>query len=772
MAINVKDKLVTVESLGIAYSAEQGARQEADQALSTRIDNIVAPDGDPSLTEVSDARVSGQTTHNTLKARLDADQAAVGTEIAELKADLGANANNIRERGNGTHVFSKFESGAYNNTTGAREASSVYIRSVEKVPIIDNVIVEFCNVPTGHSRSDYGVRFVYWDSRLDFIGITAQVSTDAALTSIPTNAAYLAVEIISKTNTAITVESAPTVTVNWFDVTQTEGGKRSFDKWLEHTSYSANNGRFTYDANAAFSREVLYVDTNLRYAVSGHENNDIANIYAWEFDDNNNYLLATRIYNKTLGLYTTFKPTENTAYIKISVNFNSGHYGNPGVITLDKSDKTNLLPSFGLYTNETVSDQNDSTKKVEIIWDGIKSVKLSGTMSQSWNSYDQRIYYSATVFPNGIKAGDKLYFSFANNDLFEGTRGKLVVKNVCLAVMFFFGSSSNRTTNKFIYESTELDIPAEATGMQIVLRVQRGQSSITLNTDGTRSITYVYDVDTELNEFTISTERTTINVLNLINRKNMPCLVSFIDDDAENDLFCSRYYNACMHNGITGAYAVQTDLLDSGATTPAKMLEYEEQGMGMLTHCSIQTPIYRAATEAQLKACLSDLINAKRKMIEYGFATYNHFVIPYGTKSDALRDIARYCDFESAISTSDNVINYITDNDRYYIKRFGYLPEATYQSNNGSSFNSVLNLINQMIKIGAGWVIITTHFCDDWSASDNQWQSFTYDTSEDANGYEIGYSEFNDLVSAIKATGAKIVQYTVGLNYFHSGARG
>ena len=88
MAINVKDKLVTVESLGIAYSTEQGARQEADQALSTRIDNIVAPEGDPSLTEVSDARVSGQTTYNTLKARLDADKASIGTEMDEIKADL------------------------------------------------------------------------------------------------------------------------------------------------------------------------------------------------------------------------------------------------------------------------------------------------------------------------------------------------------------------------------------------------------------------------------------------------------------------------------------------------------------------------------------------------------------------------------------------------------------------------------------------------------------------------------------------------------------
>ena len=88
MAINVKNKLVTVESLGIAYLTEQGARQEADQALSTRIDNIVAPEGDPSLTEVSDARVSGQTTYNTLKARLDADKASIGTEMDEIKADL------------------------------------------------------------------------------------------------------------------------------------------------------------------------------------------------------------------------------------------------------------------------------------------------------------------------------------------------------------------------------------------------------------------------------------------------------------------------------------------------------------------------------------------------------------------------------------------------------------------------------------------------------------------------------------------------------------
>lgn len=131
MAINVKDKLVTVESLGIAYSTEQGARQEADQALSTRIDNIVAPDGDPSLTEVSDARVSGSTTHNTLKARLDADQAAVGTEIAELKADLG---NLDAEINTGSSVLNYIEDKALDDATGEIVDRVGYCVS-EKIPV-------------------------------------------------------------------------------------------------------------------------------------------------------------------------------------------------------------------------------------------------------------------------------------------------------------------------------------------------------------------------------------------------------------------------------------------------------------------------------------------------------------------------------------------------------------------------------------------------------------------------------------------------------------
>lgn len=142
MAINVKDKLVTLESLGVAYSAEQDAREEADQALSTRIDNIVAPDGDPSLTEVSDARVSGSTTYNTLKARLDADKAAIGTEISQLSADLDDNVNDLKTTINNLEYNDTFvvlksymlEKGYYDNS-GYKQNHNSRWRTINLFPM-------------------------------------------------------------------------------------------------------------------------------------------------------------------------------------------------------------------------------------------------------------------------------------------------------------------------------------------------------------------------------------------------------------------------------------------------------------------------------------------------------------------------------------------------------------------------------------------------------------------------------------------------------------
>lgn len=709
-------------------------------------------------------------TDDTLSTQgMAADAKKTGDELLDLKEGLSTNSNNLYSRPISKYSFTNFENGYYDQQTGEKKSDAPYIRSVEKIPIANNILIEYCELPNGRVRSDYGIRFVYWDSFLNFLGITTQITSDAGITTIPVNAAYLAIEIISRTSTAITINNAPAVIVNWFEYDAISDGE-AFTNWLNHTSYNENNQRLTYSENSAFSAESYRVNPDLRYIISDLSNDDISNVYVWEYAEDGTYIGGPRIYNKSIG-YTSFKPTANTAYIRLSVN-SSNEISDPISISLVSNDKDNLLPSFGLYTNETQTDPNDVSKKISIKWDGLESVKVTGTMSTTWNVYSQRIYYSASELPDGIKAGDKLYISFNRKDLLESNRGKLVVPSLCLTVMFFFNNSpSDRTTSQFVYDSVELDVPKNATGMQIMLRVQRGQSAITLNSDGTYTITYVYDIDAELANFVISTKNVTINILDKINKKNMPCFVSFIDDDTASDLFCERYYNACMHNGITGAYAVQTDLLGAG-TTVSKMLGYEEQGMGMLTHCSIQTSIYRADTNERLKACMADLSKAKRKMIDCGFLTYNHFVIPYGTKSDDLRDIARYLGFESAISTSDNIMNRPTDDDRYYIKRYGYAPQSDYLTNTNSDYNKVMKLIGDMVKLGAGWVVITTHFCDDWSSSEYRWTTYPYDSTQDSNGYEIGYTEFNDLVTAIKNTGAKIVPYTVGINYFHSGARG
>lgn len=747
--------------------AEASARQAADAALQAQLNQIVAPSGEaPSAAEVQNARVGADgITYSTLGD-------AIRGQYAGLKDYIKSNAHNISEKLKGVYAFTNLEAGLYDAQTGDKRSNSSYVRSVERIPVTSSIIHLYCDVPSGHSRSDYGVRVAYWDSSLTFIGITQQITADAVLTSIPASARYIAIEIISTTSTAITLQIAPVTHAAWMDF-DVEGGKTvTFNDWIAHASYNPATSRIIYQENSAFSVKSLRVEPGERYTVKTHSNANTSNIYIWEFDADGNYIANHLVYTSARATYTPFTASSNAAYVRISANF-TGTYQDPGTISTEKIWSENLLPSFASYNNVIARDPDDSTKTLTIKWMDYETVGVIGTMSENWASYSTVIYSDPENLPSGIHPGDKLWISFKKTDNLEATRGKLSSDNLSLMIRFYFNDSgSDSNFNQIISESTEIKVPDEATGMHFVLYIHRGVTFTQTFEDGSRGFTYEYGVDGVISELMLSTTAVDINVLSLINKANLGCYVSFIDDDAKNDLYCSRYYNACMHNGITGAYAIQTDLLDNGSTTAATMLEYEKQGMGMLTHAALQTSIYRADTEARVKACLADLTKAKRKMREYGFVTYNHFVIPYGTKSEDLRDIARYCGFESAISTVDDRINHMTDSNRYYIKRFSYNPQADYKTNASSWYNRLLSLINEMMRTGSGWIVVTTHFCDDFSAAANQWQSFPYDTTKDANGFDIGYTEFNDLISAIKATGAKIIPYTVGINYFHDGARG
>lgn len=132
VAINVKDKLVTVEGVKAAFDIEAGARSDADEALSARIDNIVTPEGDPSLTEISDARVNNNgTTYNSLKARLDADVSVTEAELSKISTNLSEQT--------GVRILSNWASGYYRLdgdptgiTTSTITSASNYICTYEE----------------------------------------------------------------------------------------------------------------------------------------------------------------------------------------------------------------------------------------------------------------------------------------------------------------------------------------------------------------------------------------------------------------------------------------------------------------------------------------------------------------------------------------------------------------------------------------------------------------------------------------------------------------
>lgn len=171
MSINIKDKLVTLESLGAVYNAEVADREAADEAIGARIDNIVAPDGDPSLTEISDARTgAGGTVHTTLKNRLDSEyealdnkidnvtittdstldttstnpiqNAPVAEAIEQINTSLGESLNLVTSKNR--LDTSKITTGKYmaKNGNTVTLANSAYS---DRIPVNENDIVRFYN---------------------------------------------------------------------------------------------------------------------------------------------------------------------------------------------------------------------------------------------------------------------------------------------------------------------------------------------------------------------------------------------------------------------------------------------------------------------------------------------------------------------------------------------------------------------------------------------------------------------------------------------------
>jgi hypothetical protein len=511
-------------------------------------------------------------------------------------------------------------------------------------------------------------------------------------------------------------------------------------------------------------RNVYYNETAFPSAiVPGKE-------YYFYADSPSEYIfMRVLLYNQSGNVFANFKVTQSR-FIPIPADAVGFHYrveitkgtviSNPVII---KFGILTAMPNSAIKTNNKNISNNlpidylqkynfESSSMADIDYDvdpntGI--IHISGTSTALSYAY---IFNHEVGFPAGISAGSKVYFEF---DLVNVTGAAM------LQVGYYEGSTT--LAESLILDNNEpVTVPSNATGMMLRIRVGNGET---------------------VNAFLKEVHMYSFPSYKFACDKAFPALplyISIIDDDTKNNYWCRRYYQACMHNGVIGAFACMTKRLEIGAggtvgedqstvgVDPDLLLSYEDAGFSMPTHCYEQTTEYYLNNPGDLEHCREDLAKAKRFMNQTGFCTYNNFIIPYGVKKDAIRDLAMSLDFNSGASLGDDRPNRETDTDRYYIKRYSLNANAT---GTGASLQQAKSKINSFVREGSGWIIFTTHFCDSWSGEGEKWSEYEWDTTLDDNGYPIGYANFNEFISYAKSKGLTFIPYSVGVKKFLNGVR-
>ena len=241
---------------------------------------------------------------------------------------------------------------------------------------------------------------------------------------------------------------------------------------------------------------------------------------------------------------------------------------------------------------------------------------------------------------------------------------------------------------------------------------------------------------------TVTSDVTLIECVKLRPKQmDTPLIVSFVDDDTSNDDLVTKFHDACCHNGIKGNYAVITSRMESGATSEAKLLEYEDEGFGMCVHCYQQTGATEwgtmPRTDRIINACRTNLLKGMRQMQEKGFQNYRYWITPGGIHDDGIKEMSKQVGNTCLIATSDGRANSLQDCDFFHIKRISLSHNDSGSSS--STMEGVKTIINNTVAAGGGWLIITTHFNEGWS-------NLTWDTTLDDDGYPIGYTRFNEIV--------------------------
>jgi hypothetical protein len=289
-----------------------------------------------------------------------------------------------------------------------------------------------------------------------------------------------------------------------------------------------------------------------------------------------------------------------------------------------------------------------------------------------------------------------------------------------------------------------ITVPENAVGMYFRYVVYNGY---TLNDDATIPML-------------VKTENQTIMPF----KAKRPLMVSIVDDDTSTDDLVDKFYQNCKHNGVVGAYAVVTKQYIEGTSTISKLLDIEADGFNMIPHCYEQKQ-YLHPTDSSYDPILAfkNYAQCLRDFRTLGLINpQNLWLIPYGSGDDDTNRMAKNLGFDMSFTTEGSENNYLTANDKYRLHRCGLsaLADVTDDSSptaTGSMAKCKARVDELVASETGGWLILMTHF--------NTWQSETWDSTLDANGYAKGYARFNELVQYVKNSGCEIVSLAQGASF-------
>ena len=200
----------------------------------------------------------------------------------------------------------------------------------------------------------------------------------------------------------------------------------------------------------------------------------------------------------------------------------------------------------------------------------------------------------------------------------------------------------------------------------------------------------------------------------------MPPTMTIIDDDTTSVALVQRYHSICEEMGVKGNYAVITSRLEESQELRQLLLQYENQGYGMLYHCYSQSgATYFKKDSRDLALCEENYCRGVRQMREFGFTNYEYWVSPYGVNDQEMQDMCKRHGAKCLISTYNNTfISPDGMTGKGVAERYN-IPRCSLGHNTERYPNFTIDALKAQIDQCAaahGWIVITTHV-NEWGDS-------------------------------------------------------